>query len=78
MVLHSLRQALCRPIPPGLDFSYEAALLIGRPEDMRSTFVGLRPGGEEVRIRGNGDWEGDFWRFRVGGAEKGKPADRVF
>lgn len=29
-------------ITPGLDFSYEAALAIGRPEDMRTTFAGLR------------------------------------
>jgi hypothetical protein len=30
-------------ITPGLDFSYEAALAIGRPEDLRSAFGGLRP-----------------------------------
>ena len=31
-----------------------------------------------VKIRGNGAWGGDFWRFRMGGAEKGKPADPAF
>lgn len=30
------------PITPGLDFSYEAALAIGRPEEMRLTFQNLK------------------------------------
>ena len=40
---------------------------------------GLGLGGwEGVRIWAKEAWEGDFGRSRVGGAEKGKPADRVF